>query len=301
MYDHTKQYRCEIIRGKSISQIDYLLPAYASVLNSICPCSHRDFETLFNDGFAEYLPVAERKKKTFDNHRTEVSGKLFGMYYYANDGKVYISQRTRKYLKDNNISAFFKDMCYKMQFPNGMQKTKPTVVGKVKDGVRLRPNAFVLKVLLVAEEEGLEITQKAIAYYVLNSLDVLQGKATPYEVLEAIRNDQRDGIIRLISCKDKNGEEKAYSYRYQHIREQLNYLELADLIWFSECSFDRQDKRVNIKMANIATVELFASEWNIPPAFDVYSYDLSDADVRKEFQFDWDLYYSELSEYADSF
>ena len=301
MYDHSRQYRCEIIRGKSKSQIDYLLSAYSKVLNSICPCPQQDFETLFNDGFAEYLSVTERKKKTFDNHRTEVSGKLFGMYFFANDGKVYISQRTRKYLKDKNKSAFFKDLCYKMQFPNGMQKPKPTVIEKVNDKISLRPNAFILKLLLVSREEGVEITQKEIAYYVLNSLDVLQGKASPYEVLEAIKRDRKEGIIRHISCKDMHGNEKAYSYRYQHIREQLNYLELAELIWFSECSFDRQDKRVNITLNEIETVELFASEWNIPPAFDVYSYDLSKAEVRREFQYDWDHYYSELSNYADKF
>ena len=77
MYDPSKQYRCTIIRGKSQKEMDDLLPAYAKVIDEICPCSHQDFETLFNEAFKRYLPESERIKKTLDNHRTEISGKLF--------------------------------------------------------------------------------------------------------------------------------------------------------------------------------------------------------------------------------
>ena len=42
MYDHKKQYRCTIIRGKSKKEMDDLLPAYALVIDEICPCKgHR--------------------------------------------------------------------------------------------------------------------------------------------------------------------------------------------------------------------------------------------------------------------
>ena len=35
MYDHTKQYRCTIIRGKSQKEMDDMLPAYAKVIDEI--------------------------------------------------------------------------------------------------------------------------------------------------------------------------------------------------------------------------------------------------------------------------
>lgn len=82
MYDHTKQYRCTIIRGKSQKEMDDMLPAYAKVINEICPCNAEEFEAKFNNSFQLYLPESERVKKTLDNHRTEISGKLFGMYYF---------------------------------------------------------------------------------------------------------------------------------------------------------------------------------------------------------------------------
>lgn len=99
MYDCTRQYRCTIIRGKSQKEMDDLLPAYAKVIDEVCPCEASEFEMKFNNAFMRYLPAAERVKKTLDNHRTEISGKLFGMYFFSEDGKVYESERTQNFLR----------------------------------------------------------------------------------------------------------------------------------------------------------------------------------------------------------
>ena len=117
MYDHSKQYRCTIIRGKAKNEIDDLLPAYAKVIHDVCPCSYEDFEDKFNVAFARFLPPLLRNtlalsstRKTLANHRTEISGKLFGMYYCSEDGIVYESERTAKFLEDDDQPAFFKEM-----------------------------------------------------------------------------------------------------------------------------------------------------------------------------------------------
>ena len=166
MYDHTKQYRCTIIRGKSKKEMDDLLPAYAMVIDEICPCHTEDFDTLFNNAFQRFLPESDRIKKTLDNHRTEISGKLFGMYYRAEDGMVYESQRTMKYLEDNAQPAFFKDVCFKMQFPNGMDSMH-TLQERVSAEINVRPNAFVLRILQLAQTAKQTITIKDIGYYIL--------------------------------------------------------------------------------------------------------------------------------------
>lgn len=289
MYDHTKQYRCTIIRGKSQKEMDDLLPAYAKVIDEICPCDADDFETLFNNAFKGYLPASARIKKTLDNHRTEISGKLFGMYFFAEDNRVYESDRTKKFLEDNDQPAFFKDICYKMQFPTGSQKVA-TVIERIGDSIKCRPYCFILKLLLIARTAKISLTKKAIGYYVLNSLDVLQGNASPYEVLEAIAEDQKHGIERVISAPGK-----AESYKYQHINEQLNYLELANLIRYTD------DKRVLLNPKEQETIEMFAEDWDKPLLFDVYKYDLSTVESRKDFQFKWDLYFGSLSEKAKYF
>lgn len=290
MYDHTKQYRCTIIRGKSQKEMDDFLPVYAKVIDEICPCSESEFESLFNNAFVRFLPESERIKKTMDNHRTEIAGKLFGMYYRADDGMVYESERTQKFLEDNDQPAFFKDICYKMQFPNGTQKVGSTVRKRVADEICIRPAAFVLKVLLIAKQANVFITKREIGYYILNSLDVLQGNASPYEVFEQIVKDQKDGIERTITV-----EGKASSYNWQHIKEQLNYLELANLIRFTD------DKRVVLNPNEMKTIELFAADYDKKPEFDVYSYNLSSLAGRKEFQLEWDYYFSRISAVADQF
>ena len=43
MYDHNKQYKHDIIRARAISDVDNLLPKYASIIDKICPCSKEDF------------------------------------------------------------------------------------------------------------------------------------------------------------------------------------------------------------------------------------------------------------------
>lgn len=294
MYDHTKQYRCTIIRGKSKKEMDDLLPAYAMVIDEICPCSTEEFDIKFNNAFQRFLPESDRIKKTLDNHRTEISGKLFGMYYRSDDGIVYESQRTMKYLEDNDQPAFFKDVCFKMQFPNGMDSSH-TLQERVSEKIKVRPNAFVLKVLELARMANETITVKDIGYYVLNSLDVLQGNANPYEVLEAIVNDHKAGVQREIKAFDESGKPKASSFTMQHIREQLNYLELANLIRITD------DKRVLLNPKEADTIKLFTDEFDKAPEFDVYTYDLNSIEARKIFQTDWDAYFARVSAYAAAF
>ncbi len=294
MYDHTKQYRCTIIRGKSKKEMDDLLPAYALVIDEICPCAVEDFDQLFNNSFQRFLPESDRIKKTLDNHRTEISGKLFGMYYISETGTVYESERTLKYLEDSDQPAFFKDICYKMQFPNGMDKMH-TLEQRMSEHISIRPNSYVLKTLQLAQTANLDITIKDIGYYILNSLDVLQGNANPYEVIEAIANDRKVGIQREIVAYDDNGEPKASSYTMQHIREQLNYLELANLIRITP------DKRVILNPNEIDAINLFTQEYNVPPEFDVYTYDFGLIEEKKRFKHDWSAYYAKLSKYASEF
>ena len=146
------------------------------------------------------------------------------------------------------------------------------------------PECFSLKLLLIACTANVEISKREVGYYVLNSLDVLQGKANPYEVLEAITQDQKAGFERTIFVPGKES-----SYNWQHINEQMNYLELANLIRFTD------DKRVVLNPNEMPTIELFAADWDKKPEFDVYSYDLSTVEKRKKFQYDWDAYFARIS------
>lgn len=288
MYNSSNQYRCTIIRGKSQKDVDNLLPAYAKIINDICPCSKSSFETQFNSRLSDLLPGTPTAK-TLNNHRTEIAGKLFGMYYAAPsvyEGEIYIyaGDRTLKFLEDQDQPAFFKDMCYKMQFPNGMTKGE-TVMERIHLNISVRPCCFVIEVLREAESRNMELTKNDIGYYVLNSLDALTRTASPFEIVDAIQIDRMNGI----TAHEIGDPTKEASYNLQHINEQINYMELANLIIVSD------DGIVRLNAKEVSANSTFSSHWDDDPLFDVTAYDLSSVQGRQYFQQSWDEYYSALS------
>lgn len=293
MYDHRKQLKCAIIRARAISDVDNLLTKYATVIDNLCPCTKVKFEEGFNNAFREYAISKARNKsnekaikKTLDNHRTEVSGSLFGMHYEV-DGMVYSSERNKKFLEDNDQPAFFKDWLLKMQFPNGMQKSQ-TYLKMVEEKLCCHPYSILLRVLEYARRSDIVLLKQELGYYIFNSEDVLKGNATANEVFDQIMNDKRGGIPpRKIIIPD--GESTSYD---QHVGDQLKYLQLANLIYID-------GKEVKINPHEMKSINRFIELINKPLGFDVYKYDLSNVENRKRFETDWAIYYGQLSKYAD--
>lgn len=283
MYDHTKQYRCPIIRGKSQSEMDNFLPLYAKIIDGICPCDVVDFKSAFDTAMQSFLG-STATQKTLDNHRTENARQLFGMYYIDKMGIVYASERTLKFLADGDTPALFKDICYKMQFPNGSQKYDK-LQERLDNKLKIRQFPFILKVMLLAKSNQQVLTKKEIGCYILNSLDVLQGNASPLEVYDAIVAARNADIERSVGSG---------SNATQHINEQINLLEFANLV-----IIDGQE--VNLNPREMLTIQLFAEKYADDPLFDVYSYDLSTAELRKQFYLDWNIYFSKLSDVASAF
>lgn len=180
MFNPDIQYRCTIIRGKAQRELDNLLPAYASMIAEICPCSKNDFDDLFNNKLSKLIysdyfqSLNDAHKKTIRNHITEVAGKLFGLYF-EKEGLVYESPSNAKLLEDNDQPAFFKNICLNFQFPNGTQKLQ-TVLDRMENKIRFKPFHFILSLLDIAKSEDIRLTKDEIAYYVLNAKEVLQGK-----------------------------------------------------------------------------------------------------------------------------
>lgn len=284
VYNPEEQYRCTIIRGKSKSSDD-ILPACANIIEQICPCQKEDFVIQFDARMSEILN--DSTKKTLDNHRTEIAGKLFGMYY-EEDGVVFPSERTQKYLTDNDQPAFFKDICFKFQFPNGMDSLS-TVREKMSKGISLRQYPFILRLLLLAKIDGIEITKNDIRFYILNSLHVLQGKVAPETVLSKIKEDREKGIIRTVRIPGNNS-----SFDVQHLNEQINYLEFTNLVKIS-------DEIISLNMREEKAITYMAGFWDKPIPFDAYKYNLDTTEGKIDFYRDWQLYFSKVSEGSEVF
>jgi len=273
------QYRCTIIRGKSISRMDDYLPIYAEILNEICPIPAGQFDETFDRKLSHYI---KDNNKTIKNHRTENVDKLLGMYF-EKDRIIYISERTKKFIEDNDQPAFFKSVCFKFQQPNGSQKIN-TTEDKVQRKINFKPYHFILALLKSAASKNIVLTKDEVAYYVLNALEVLQGTVSVDDVLKTILADRAKKVHKKVETPGK-----AYSYSLQHINEQFDYLELANLI--------RKDgKSIWLNSKETVSTELFIKDLTKPLAIDFSKYNFIEKGIGKIVELEWQEYFGAISE-----
>lgn len=285
-YKPEHQYRCTIIRGKSQSEVEDLLPFYAQTVHKNCPCTKEEFDFRCNKqlskfffGNEDYDGLTDANKKTIRNHITEIMGKLLGLYYTTLEEMVYESQSCSFLLSKNDFPAFFKNICLNFQFPNFADKFQ-TLSDRLQNKINIRPMCYVIAFLDYARKQTINkaITKQEIGYYILNNLDVLQGNVSVEVVYAQIMSDRKNKIKR---------EKLQGSYDWQHIKEQFNLLELANIV-----ETDAEYIWLNTKEEN--SIKLFI-EKNKETLFDFYQYNFNSEDEKKQAKADWTLYFGKLN------
>lgn len=285
-YNPDNQYRCTIIRGKSQTEMEDLLPFYAQTVHKFCPCQKDEFDSYCNRQLAKYFfnnedyaGLPDANKKTIRNHITEIMGKLLGLYFATEDGYVYESESCSFLLSSNDFPAFFKNICLNFQFPNFADSIQ-TLKEKLQNGIALRPLCFVVAFLDYARKqpENKAITKQEIGFYILNNLDVLQGKVGIAEIYDRIMSDRKNNIRR---------EKLSGSHDWQHIKEQINFLALANVV-------DTDRDFIWLNGAEENAIKLFCKR-NADPLFDFYHYNLDLPSEKKQAQAEWDLYFGKLN------
>lgn len=249
-YNPDLKYRCDIIRGKALKEMDDLLPLYAEITHSLAPLESNEFNRQFDKELSKIMRVSE---KTVSNQRSEM-GRLFALYY-EEDGVMYESELCKFLLKTGDQPAFFKNLCLNFQFPNGTQK-KETITERIKDGISLKPYHFIISLLSLAQKDGLTLEKREVEYYALSSKEVLMGHVLPETVLEYIVKDRSKGIVKELHPKSFTSEPKEHSFLHQHFTELCNYLELANLITHNGGYLYLNNKEKKI-------LDVFISERNI--------------------------------------
>lgn len=289
MYNPENQYRCTIIRGKSQSDMEDLLPLYANVVHKFCPCEEKFFKessrkmlskALFNTD--AYSQLSDSNKKTVDNHITEIAGTLLGLYYPEEDidGNIIYESESCKFLIENNdYPTFFKNLCLNFQFPNGakwIQFIKEDVANKLN----IKPFCFVVSLLYYAQNQPQKyiLTKQELGYYVLNNLDVLMGLVTYQEVYERIISDRANKVKR---------DRLSGSRDWQHIKEQFNLLELANII-------ETDANYLWLNKEEVSAIQLFLKQSsNI--SFNCYQYSLETVEEHKIYLNDWKKFYGRFN------
>ena len=285
-YKPENQYRCTIIRGKSQSEVEDLLPFYAQTVHKNCPCTKEEFDFRCNKQLAkfffgneDYDGLTDANKKTIRNHITEIMGKLLGLYYTTLEEMVYESESCSFLLSKNDFPAFFKNICLNFQFPNFADKFQ-TLSDRLQNKINIRPMCYVIAFLDYARKQTINkaITKQEIGYYILNNLDVLQGNVSVEVVYAQIMSDRKNKIKR---------EKLQGSYDWQHIKEQFNLLELANIV-----ETDAEYIWLNTKEEN--SIKLFI-EKNKETLFDFYQYNFNSENEKKQAKADWTLYFGKLN------
>lgn len=284
MYNPEHQYRCTIIRGKSQTEMEDLLPLYANIVHKYCPCNEDAFrKSAFSDlSYAlfhvrDFSQLSDNNLKTVKNHFTEIMGVLLNLFYPIFDAEtneviIHESESCRFLIDNSDFPTFFKNLCLNFQFPNG-EKKATAVKEEVERGIKLKPFCFVVKLLFIAQRNKQLLSKQEIGYYALNNLDVLKGNATPQEVYDRIISDRFAGIKR---------NKLSGSNEWQHIKEQFNLLELANII-------EHDSERIWLNKDEVNTIALFIEHLHTP-YFDVHSYDISNIEGRKLMMQEWKEY-----------
>ena len=284
MYRPENQYRCTIIRGKSQTEMEDLLPLYANIVHKYCRCTEDAFrQSAFSDlSYAlfhtkDFSQLSDNNKKTIKNHFTEIMGVLLGLFYpkYDADGGetyVYESESCKYLVEHSDYPMFFKNLCLNYQFPNG-EKKATIVREEMKLGLKLKPFCFVIKLLYISHKNKQLLSKQEIGYYALNNLDVLQGKVTAQEVFDRIMIDRKNGIKR---------SKLSGSNEWQHIKEQFNLLELANLI-------EQDSERIWLNPHEGNAISLFIKKLE-SPHFDIKRYNLDSVEGRKQMIQEWKEY-----------
>ena len=283
-YNPENQYRCTIIRGKSQTEMEDMLPFYAQMVHANCPCTKDEFQTrccgnisqlLF--GTDDFVHLPSNNKKTVRNHVTEIAGKLLGLYYEDIDGYVNETESCALINDTNDYPLFFKNLCANLQFPNGSQKIN-TIEERILNMIHIKPLCFVVALLDHARKNGNKLlTKQEIGYYALNSLEVLQGKVPIKDVFGRIMSD-RENNVKI--------DKLSGSFDWQHIKEQFNLLDLSN-ITLSDSEY------IWLNNEEEPAIAIFI-EKNKEPLLDITSYNLKNKKGKLEMYAAWGKYYGQV-------
>lgn len=286
-YNPDNQYRCTIIRGKSQTEMEDLLPYYAQTVHNNCPCSKNDFDERCNKQLSKYIfgndnyeDLPSANQKTIRNHITEIMGKLLGLYYTTLDNIVYESESCKFLLSTNDFPAFFKNICVNFQFPNFAEKIQ-TLTERISKRIKIRPLCYVVAFLNYArsQKENKAITKQEIGYYILNNLDVLRGEVSVNEVYSRIMSDRKNNVHK---------PKLSGSHDWQHIKEQFNLLTLSNIV-------DEDSNFIWLNEKENNAINFFVKK-NDEVLFDLYKYNLDSEEGKKLARAEWNYHYGMLNQ-----
>lgn len=170
------------------------IPHYLNFINDIIvnrEIKFDDFKTQFKSELKYVFGPLD--DKSINNHITENAGKILGLYYRKRiDQNTYVrkSPRIDLLINNPNYTEFFREINFRLQIPSGLKKPFKALQD-FHLGYRLKPVHYIIKFLIIARNEGLNIYSRDIFNYILSNRLVAKGEVEPSEIIEYIKKDPK--------------------------------------------------------------------------------------------------------------
>lgn len=176
----------------------------------------------FTNDINQYLRTLRGKHlapKTINNQRTEMTS-LFGLVKQHN-GQVIIGNRTVLLVETQDVPRFFKSVCNRFQYPNGINKIQ-FIEEYVRAGIRFKPAQYLIRLLRAGNAKTgkiFAVTAKEVAHLVFNDKRVTVDQESPEERIDLFLELRQKGVL----C-DGTGDIIRYA------RDFLNFMVAANLL-----------------------------------------------------------------------
>lgn len=147
-------YRLHQIRPRFKNDVENVLIYMATCLSNLSEMPSDKFGNAVNNAIRLFPGNANKKDKTINNWRTEISA-LFGLIETDSINKTNKpSNLAFKLSKDQDLVEFFKYFLFYFQYPGGYLKPHE-ILDYIKKGILFKPVSYIIKVL----QEGEKITE----------------------------------------------------------------------------------------------------------------------------------------------
>ena len=212
-------YRIHHVRPRFKDQIENVLVFMATNVSDLERQKKSEFRKRLNQMIKQYPGNMDKKIKTINNWRTEISS-LFGLFIEDADFTE-PGLRAKELTEDQDLVKFFKTFLFNFEYPGGHLKNQE-IVKQIKAGIKFQPAKYILKVFNAAAEiEGKEVylTSAEVTHCIFNDLRCTRDHQNPYEVWKRIK---RNRVLNV--DYDTRGDVIRYA------SDILDYMDIANLL-----------------------------------------------------------------------
>lgn len=239
-------YRIHHVRPRFKGDVENVLIYMAEALCRIGELSNNEFKRQFNAEIMLFPGNADKKIKTINNWRTEISS-LFG-FVISNNHTSKPSKRAVELAEKGDLVEFFKKFLFTFQYPGAHIKTNE-IHSLIAHNIKFKPAKYLIQLLSYAEKSTGKrsyITKGEFCHCVFNDLRATSNSESQENVWQRIVENRENNIKY-----DLKGDVIRYA------GDIIDYMEIANLL----VSYDGYHYYLNSLETEMILIFANSKEW----------------------------------------